>query len=180
MGLKITVVGAGSSYTPELFANLADYPDSLGIDKVCLYDRSPEKLDLIRSVSLKLAKEGIDVAITTSSDLGEALDESDFILMQIRVGGLAARVRDETLPMQFDMVGNETTGAGGFACGLRTVTAAMEIVRQVEKYAPQAWLMNLSNPAGMVTEAVLNNSVSGTRSLQYPNQHDLCHRQNAG
>lgn len=159
MGLKITVVGAGSSYTPELFANLADYPDSLGIERVCLYDRSPEKLDIIRSVSQNLAKEGgVNVAITTSSDLGEALDESDFILMQIRVGGLAARVRDETLPMQFDMVGNETTGAGGFACGLRTVSAAMEIVRLVEKHAPQAWLMNLSNPAGMVTEAVLNNS----------------------
>jgi 6-phospho-beta-glucosidase len=78
--------------------------------------------------------------------------------MQIRVGGLAARVRDETLPMKLGMVGNETTGPGGFACGLRTITAAMEIARQIEQYAPQAWVMNLSNPAGMVTEAILNHT----------------------
>ena len=159
MGYKITIIGAGSSYTPELFANLADYPDRLGIDKVYLHDLTGEKLELIHRVSQKLVDaSGGSPAITATTDLGEAINDSDFILMQIRVGGLAARIRDETLPMQLGMVGNETTGPGGFACGLRTVTAAMEVSRQIQQIAPKAWVMNLSNPAGMVTEAILNNT----------------------
>jgi 6-phospho-beta-glucosidase len=168
VGYKITVIGAGSSYTPELFANLADYPDRLGIDKVYLHDLTGEKLELIHRVSQKLVDEsGGRPVITATTDLGEAINDSDFILMQIRVGGLAARIRDETLPMQLGMAGNETTGPGGFACGLRTVTAAMEISRQIQQIAPKAWVMNLSNPAGMVTEAILNNS--GIRAVGFCN-----------
>ena len=79
-------------------------------------------------------------------------------MLQIRVGGLAARVRDEKLPMELGMVGNETTGAGGFVCGLRTVPAALKVAREIERLAPQAWLLNLSNPAGIVTEALLKHS----------------------
>jgi 6-phospho-beta-glucosidase len=78
--------------------------------------------------------------------------------MQIRVGGLAARIRDEHIPMELGMVGNETTGAGGFICGLRTVTAALEIAGEIEALAPKAWVMNLSNPAGIVTEAILRHT----------------------
>ncbi|MEJ2706379.1 MAG: hypothetical protein P8074_02080 [Anaerolineales bacterium] len=159
MGYKIAVIGAGSSYTPELFVNLADYPDRLGVDRVSLHDITGEKLELIHNVSQKLVgASGGSPTITATTDLGEAINESDFIILQIRVGGLAARVRDETLPMQLGMVGNETTGPGGFACGLRTVTAVMEVSRQIQQFAPKAWVMNLSNPAGMVTEAILNNT----------------------
>jgi 6-phospho-beta-glucosidase len=83
---------------------------------------------------------------------------ADFVILQIRVGGLAARVRDEKIPMELGMVGNETTGAGGFVCALRTVTATMEIARSIERIAPEAWVLNLSNPAGIVTEALLNHT----------------------
>lgn len=159
MGIKITVVGGGSSYTPELSANLVETGDRLNIEQVCLFDLNAEKLELIRNISQKLLDEaGSNIQVTATQNMDEALTGCDYIVMQIRVGGLAARVRDETLPMEFGMVGNETTGAGGFVCGLRTVTAAVEIARQVERLRPNAWLLNLSNPAGMVTEAILKNT----------------------
>lgn len=168
MGIKITVVGAGSSYTPELSANLSQDFSHLDVDQVALYDPNHEKLELIREVSQKLLdKAGSRTRVIATQFMEKALDGSDFVLMQIRVGGLAARVRDETLPMKFGWVGNETTGPGGFACGLRTVTASLQIARQVERLAPQAWLLNLSNPAGMVTEAILNHS--GVKALGFCN-----------
>jgi 6-phospho-beta-glucosidase len=159
MGIKITVVGGGSSYTPELSANLVETGDGLDVEQVCLFDLNAEKLELIRSVSQKVLYEaGSNIQVTATQNMNEALTGCDYVVMQIRVGGLAARVRDETLPMTFGMVGNETTGAGGFVCGLRTVTAALQIARQVERLAPDAWLLNLSNPAGMVTEAILKHT----------------------
>ena len=91
----------------------------------------------------------------------------DFVLMQVRVGGLAARIRDETTPMDLGMVGNETTGAGGFSCALRTIPVALEIARHMERLSPNAWLLNLSNPAGIVTEALLKHSQ--IRSLGFCN-----------
>lgn len=168
MGIKITVVGAGSSYTPELSANLIEYHTRLDVDQICLYDPKGEKLELILSASQKLlGRAGSRIKVTATQDLELALAGADFVIMQIRVGGLAARIRDETLPMEFGMVGNETTGPGGFVCGLRTVTAALQIARQIERLAPKAWLLNLSNPAGIVTEAILKHS--GVRTLGFCN-----------
>jgi 6-phospho-beta-glucosidase len=159
MGLKIAVVGGASSYTPELFADLIDFRDELDIEEVVLIDPNAEKVALVKDVGTKLLRWAkMETKITASQNAAEGLAGADFVMMQIRVGGLNARVRDESLPIEFGMVGNETTGAGGFMCALRTVPAALGIAREVERVAPHAWLLNLSNPAGIVTEALLKHS----------------------
>jgi len=122
-------------------------------------DLNAERAAFVAGVSEKLAKaSGQDIKVSGTADPEEAIRGADFIILQIRVGGLSARVRDEKLPMEFGMVGNETTGAGGFACALRTITATMEIARTIERLAPNAWVLNLSNPAGIVTETLLQNT----------------------
>lgn len=159
MGLKISVIGGASSYTPELFANLIDLREMLEVEQVTLMDLNNEKLDVIAKVGERLltgSQMGMRIAATQS--LEQAVDQADFIILQIRVGGLEARVRDETLPMEFGMVGNETTGAGGFVCALRTVPVALEIAHEIERLSPNAWVLNLSNPAGIVTEALLKHT----------------------
>ncbi|HSO12915.1 MAG TPA: hypothetical protein VLT51_11115 [Anaerolineales bacterium] len=159
MGLKITVIGAGSSYTPELFADLAAETEPLDVEQVVLMDMNPERAAFVAGVSEKLVKDsGQNIQVTGTADLEEAVREADFVMLQIRVGGLAARVRDEKLPMELGMVGNETTGAGGFVCALRTITATLDISRTIEHLAPDAWIFNLSNPAGIVTETLLKNT----------------------
>lgn len=159
MGLKIAVIGAASSYTPELFSNLIDFRDGLDVEQVTLMDPNLEKVSLIAEVSRRLLEESdMGIKVMTTQQRKEAIAEADFIFLQIRVGGLAARIRDERLPMEFGLVGNETTGAGGFACALRTVPIAVDIARDIEQIAPKAWLMNLSNPAGIVTEAILKHT----------------------
>jgi 6-phospho-beta-glucosidase len=157
--LKIVVVGAGSSYTPELFANLTSDVSDLAVDEVALVDLNPDRLEFIADVGRRILRTaGSPINLTTTTELDRAVDGADFVVPQIRVGGLAARKRDEALPMAFGMVGNETTGAGGFVCALRTVPAVLEIARTVERRAPDAWILNLSNPAGIVTEALLRHT----------------------
>ena len=159
MGIKITVIGAGSSYTPELFFNLLDPDWGLEIEQVCLLDIQAEKQALIASVCKQIVDTaGLKIGIATTTNQQEAIEGADFIILQMRVGGLAARVRDETVPMEFGMVGNETTGAGGFACALRTIPMLMNIAGDIERFAPNAWLLNLANPAGILTETLLKYS----------------------
>lgn len=159
MGIKLVVIGAASSYTPELFADLADGQNRLGVDRVVLVDLNQEKLGFIAGVCQRIIEErNLKITLSTTGDLDSALPGAHFVLAQIRVGGFEARVRDETLPMKFGMVGNETTGAGGFVCAMRTVPVMLEIARRVERLAPDAWILNLSNPAGIVTEAILKHT----------------------
>jgi len=159
VGLKISVIGGASSYTPELFANLIDLHEHLEVEQVTLMDLNKEKLGVIAKVGEKLlAGSQMGMRIAATQNLEQAVDGADFIILQIRVGGLEARVRDETLPMEFGMVGNETTGAGGFVCALRTVPVALEIAHEIERLSPNAWVLNLSNPAGIVTEALLKHT----------------------
>lgn len=157
--MKIVVVGAGSSYTPELFAGLTAEVRTVAVDEVVLVDLNADRLEFIADVARRiLAAAGSPIELTTSTELDRAVDGAAFVIPQIRVGGLAARKRDEVLPMSLGMVGNETTGAGGFVCALRTVPAVLEIARVVERRAPDAWVLNLSNPAGIVTEALLRHT----------------------
>jgi 6-phospho-beta-glucosidase len=157
--LKIVVVGAGSSYTPELFASLTSGVRSLTVDEIALADLNADRLEFIADVARRILRTAASsIRLTTSTDLDRAVGGADFVIPQIRVGGLAARKRDEALPMAFGLVGNETTGAGGFVCALRTVPAVIEIARIVERRAPEAWILNLSNPAGIVTEALFRHS----------------------
>lgn len=157
--MKIAVIGGASSYTPELFYNLIELGDQLEVEQVTLMDPNSEKLDSITRVCERLLEGSeIKTRVAATEDREKAISGADFILLQVRVGGLAARVRDERLPMEFGMVGNETTGAGGFVSALRTVPVAMQVARDVERLAPESWLLNLSNPAGIVTEALLNHT----------------------
>lgn len=159
MGLKICVIGAGGSYTPELFANLIDFRDRIQVDEVALVDPNVERLDLIADVCRKVLRSaGLNIRVTTSNDRLNGLPGSDYVILQIRVGGSAARIRDEQLPMKFNMIGNETTGAGGFVSALRTIPVVLDIAADIERLAPRAWLMNLANPGGILTEAVLKKS----------------------
>jgi 6-phospho-beta-glucosidase len=159
MDLKIAVIGAGSSYTPELFTDIANESKRLDVEQVVLMDINAERADFIAGVSEKLVSRlGLEIKVKGTHRLEEALPGADFIISQIRAGGLAARIRDEKHPMELGMVGNETTGAGGFVCGLRTVTASLELARSIERLAPNAWVLNLSNPAGIVTEAFLKHT----------------------
>ena len=122
--LKIVVVGAGSSYTPELFASLTAGVRSLPVEEVALVDLNADRLEFIAGVARRILDAAASpMRLTTTTDLEQAVDGADFVIPQIRVGGLAARKRDEALPMSLGMVGNETTGAGGFVCALRTVPA---------------------------------------------------------
>jgi 6-phospho-beta-glucosidase len=159
MGIKITVIGGASSYTPELFENLHAFRDSIPVDLVTLMDPNAEKVGAIGSVCQRLIEHrDLPTRLHITHRYDEALEGSDFVFMQIRVGGLAGRVRDESVPMELGMVGNETVGAGGFASAMRTIIPALAIAREIEQRAPNAWLMNLSNPAGIVTEAILKHS----------------------
>jgi 6-phospho-beta-glucosidase len=155
MGIKLVVIGAASSYTPELFVNLADERGRLEVEQVTLVDLNGEKLNFIAGVCQRLIDSNkLDLRLGVTTDSNEGISGADFILPQIRVGGLEARVRDETLPMEFGMVGNETTGAGGFVCAMRVLPVMLDIARSVERLAPDAWILNLTNPAGIVTEAI--------------------------
>jgi 6-phospho-beta-glucosidase len=159
MGIKIAVVGGASSYTPELFDNLVDFQDELEVEQVVLTDLNLEKLNFIAGVCERLlANSGLGVRLSQTGQVEQAIAGADFVILQIRVGGLDARVRDERVPMELGLIGNETTGAGGFACALRTVPVALDIARKIEQLAPEAWLLNLSNPAGIVTEALIKHS----------------------
>jgi 6-phospho-beta-glucosidase len=159
MGIKLAVIGAASSYTPELFYNLAQDKNHLGVQQVALVDLNIDKLRLVASVCERIVRESrMNLQLKLHTTVEDGVSGADFILPQIRVGGLEARVRDETLPMELGMVGNETTGAGGFVCAMRTVPAMLEIARIVERTSPKAWILNLSNPAGIVTEAIMKHT----------------------
>jgi 6-phospho-beta-glucosidase len=155
MGIKLVVIGGASSYTPELFADIANERGKLYIEQVTLVDLNAEKLEFIARFCRQLIElHGLNLRLVTTTSLDEGLVGADFVLPQIRIGGLEARVRDETLPMELGMVGNETTGAGGFVCALRVLPVMLDIAHKIEEISPQAWILNLTNPAGIVTEAI--------------------------
>src|SRR3970040_636371 len=113
MGIKIAVVGGASSYTPELFDNLVDFQEELEVDQVVLTDLNVEKLNLIAGVCERLlANSGLRVRLSQTGQLEQAIAGADFVILQIRVGGLDARVRDERVPMELGLIGHETTGVG--------------------------------------------------------------------
>src|SRR5581483_3300926 len=127
-GMKLTVIGAGSTYTPELVSHLSRLP----VDEVALHDVDRERLDVVGGLAERmLAKQDYDGALVRTGDLDRALDGASFVLFQIRVGGQQARLRDETVPLRCGCIGQETTGAGGFAKAMRTVPVVLELAERV-------------------------------------------------
>ena len=155
-GVKVTVVGGGSSYTPEIIEGLLSRRAKLPISELWLMDipAGKEKLDIIAALTKRMVKKfGDPFPVRTTLERGEALDGADFVLSQFRVGGLDARIRDERIPLRYGALGQETVGAGGFAKALRTIPVALEICREMERLCPDAFLINFTNPSGVVTEA---------------------------
>jgi 6-phospho-beta-glucosidase len=162
--MKITVVGAGSTYTPELVSGLARERDRLDVSELVLHDIDAERLEIVAGLARRmLDRGGFRGALATTQDLDRAVDGADFVLIQIRVGGQEARLGDETFPLACGCIGQETTGAGGFAKALRTVPVVLDIAERVrERAASDAWIVDFTNPVGIVTRALLDD---GHRAL---------------
>ncbi|MDR1837439.1 MAG: 6-phospho-beta-glucosidase [Treponema sp.] len=157
--LKAAVIGAGSTYTPELIEGFIDRQNSLNFQTFYLMDINKEKLEVVGSLAKRmLISKGFTGKIVLTLDLDEAIAGADYIFAQIRVGEMAARIRDEKIPLKYGLLGQETTGAGGFMNALRTVPVMLDVARRIEKLAPDAWLINFSNPSGIVAEALLNHT----------------------
>lgn len=159
MGIKLAIVGAGSTYCPELMQGLIRRKDILPLDELRLSDIDESRLNIVGEFCERvLLENGMEPRITRTKDLPRALDGADFVVAQIRAGKLEARIRDEKIPLGFGLIGQETTGIGGFTNALRTIPQMGEIAAAIERYAPHAWLINFSNPSGIVTEYLLNHT----------------------
>ncbi|MFF7099959.1 6-phospho-beta-glucosidase [Streptomyces nigra] len=154
--MKLTVVGGGSTYTPELIDGFARLRDTLPIEELVLTDPATDRLELVGGLARRIfARQAHDGRITTTTDLDAAVDGADAVLLQLRVGGQAARQQDETWPLECGCVGQETTGAGGLAKALRTVPVVLDIAERVRRANPGAWIIDFTNPVGIVTRALL-------------------------
>ena len=154
--LKIAVIGAGSTYTPELAAGIFSRKDIFPVTELSLMDIDERKLSVVGGLVERMAAhEGGRVKVTKTMNLDTALSGASFVMAQIRVGKLPARHLDESIPLRYGLIGQETTGIGGFFKGLRTIPVMMDVARHIEKCCPDAWLINFSNPSGMIAEALL-------------------------
>jgi 6-phospho-beta-glucosidase len=158
VGLKIAVVGGGSTYTPELVEGLTTRSDRLPVDELALFDVDAERLEVVGGLAGRmLARAGWDGHLVRTGRRAEAIDGADVVVVQLRVGGQAMRLVDETLPLEFGCVGQETTGPGGFAKALRTVPVVLELAEETARRgAPGAWFVDFTNPVGIVTQALLD------------------------
>jgi 6-phospho-beta-glucosidase len=155
--LKLCVVGGGSTYTPELVDGIARLRDTLPVSELALVDPDERRLELVGGFSRRIfARYGHPGVIRTTTVLDEGVEGAGAVLLQLRVGGQAARHVDETLPLTCGCVGQETTGAGGLAKALRTVPLVLDIAGRVAELAPDAWIVDFTNPVGIVTRALLD------------------------
>lgn len=157
-GVKIVTIGGGSSYTPELVEGFIKRYDHLPVKELWLVDieAGREKLETVGALAKRMVKKaGVPMEIILSYDRREALKDADFVTTQMRIGRLPARVLDERIPLSHGMIGQETNGAGGMFKAFRTIPVILDIVKDIEELCPDAWLINFTNPAGMVTEAIL-------------------------
>ncbi|MGW3303687.1 6-phospho-beta-glucosidase [Streptomyces rubiginosohelvolus] len=154
--MKLAVVGGGSTYTPELIDGFARLRDTLPIEELVLVDPAADRLELVSGLARRIfAKQDHAGKITTTTDIDKGVAGADAVLLQLRVGGQAARNQDETWPLECGCVGQETTGAGGLAKALRTVPVVLDIAERVRRTNPDAWIIDFTNPVGIVTRALL-------------------------
>jgi 6-phospho-beta-glucosidase len=157
--LKICVVGGGSTYTPELIEGFIHSANELPITTIALMDIDERRLQVVGGLAERMLRAArADIELQLAVRRPEALEGADYVITQIRVGGLACRIQDERIPLQFGVVGQETTGPGGFAKALRTIPVMLDIAQDIAKFAPAAHLINFTNPSGIVTEALLKYS----------------------
>jgi 6-phospho-beta-glucosidase len=154
--IKFAIIGAGSSYTPELIEGLVQQRDTLPVGEIVFMDIDQERLDIVTGFCRRFLQHlGHPIKITATTDRREAIEGARFIDVQIRVGGnTTQRVLDEKIPLKYGLVGQETTGPGGMMKAFRTIPVMLDIARDVERYNPDAWMINYTNPTGLVAEAI--------------------------
>lgn len=154
--LHITIAGGGSTYTPGIIMAVLNNIDRFPISSITLYDIDEERNDdMFLIIQYMLQHNDLpDVELTQTSDPETAFTDVDFVFSQIRVGGMEMREKDEKIPLKYGLVGQETCGMGGFAYGLRSIGGLLEIVGFIQKYSPQAWILNYTNPETLISEAV--------------------------
>jgi 6-phospho-beta-glucosidase len=177
--MKLAVIGAGSTYTPELVSGLMRERERIDVRELVLHDIDPDRLESVGGLAERmLERQGFPGALAITGELDRALDGADAVLIQIRVGGQAARLRDETIPAACGCVGQETTGAGGLAKAMRTVPIVLEIAQRARELASRdAWIIDFTNPVGIVTRALLD---AGHRAIGLCNVAINFQRQIAG
>jgi len=157
--MKVVVIGGASSYSPELVDGLLVRPDRLPVSEIVLMDVRPDPLATMTDFCRRMAKHrGSRVRIESTMQLSAALDGARFVITQIRVGGMHARIADEKLGRRHGIIGQETTGVGGFACALRTIPRILDVAHAMEDACPGALLLNFANPSGIVTEAIVRHA----------------------
>jgi len=156
---KLTVLGGGNARTPLLIHGIAEAQQKIGIDEVALYDIDSERVELIAALGKEVVRRlGSELNITTPARIEEAVSGSQYVISSLRVGGGAARARDEAIARKHGFAGQETTGPGGLAMALRTIPVTLEYARVIERHAPNAWFINFTNPAGLITQALTSHT----------------------
>ncbi len=164
--MKICVIGGGSTYTPELVDGLLRRRDRLPTDELHLIDVDERRLDVLGPLAARMCeRRGGGIDVRWGNDRAQGVRGADFVISQVRVGGMAARERDEQLGREFGLVGQETVGVGGFANALRTIPVALDLAATIEREAPTAILLNFTNPAGLITEALCRHTAVTTIGL---------------
>ncbi|WP_077318471.1 6-phospho-beta-glucosidase [Virgibacillus proomii] len=161
MALKLVVIGGGSSYTPEIIEGIILRHSSFPVEEIVLVDieEGREKLEIVGNLAKRMIKKSNkNIYLSWTLDRRKALKGADFVSTQIRVGGLEARSKDERIPLSHGYIGQETNGAGGIFKALRTIPILIELANDVHELCPNAWIINFTNPAGIVTEALLKHS----------------------
>ena len=156
-GIKIATIGGGSSYTPELIEGFIKRYDKLPVEELWLVDieEGRHKLEIVGDLAKRMVKKaGIPMKIYTTLDRRQALKDADFVTTQLRVGLLDARIKDERIPLSYGLLGQETNGAGGLFKGLRTIPVILDICKDMDELCKDAWLINFTNPVGMVMESI--------------------------
>lgn len=152
--MKLTFIGAGGVRTPLVVQSILNFQDKLPLDTVCLMDNDPERLELIKlACKPRLTKKTL-FNLEWTTDARKAIKGADYIVTTFREGSIESRVIDEQVPLKYGVLGQETTGPGGFAMALRTIPVIIAYVNLIKELAPNAWLINFTNPAGIVTEAI--------------------------
>ena len=165
--MKLTFIGAGGVRTPLVVQSILNFQDQLPLDTVCLMDISLERLELIKLACKPRLAKGTKFKLEWTTNAREAIKGADYIVTTFREGSLESRVIDEQVPLKYGVLGQETTGPGGFAMAMRTIPVIMDYVNLIKELAPDAWLINFTNPAGIVTEAI-------TKVVGFENAVGIC------
>jgi 6-phospho-beta-glucosidase len=156
---KVAIIGGGSSYTPEFIEGFITHSNEIQVDEIALFDIDEQRLSIVGGMAQRQVQYAeMDTKVTLNLSRPKAVEGARFIASQMRVGQMPARIRDEKIPLKYNVIGQETTGPGGTLKAWRTIPVTLDAARDVEKYAPGAWFLNFTNPSGIITEAILKHT----------------------